>query len=265
MNQDAEPAEGAPAEPQRPGLRLPLARPVLVFVILALIVITFGIETLLGGSTSTGVLVFLGAEVNYLVAQGDTWRLLTAMFLHIGLTHLAFNGWALFSIGREVEAFYGSLRFGLIYFLGGLVGGVASYVLSSAPNVPSAGASGAIFALIGAEIAYFLRNRSILGKFSRQRLSNLAVLVAINLVFGFTVPGINNLAHLGGLVGGTALGLGLSPALDLRWTGTTPELADTTSTGRRFMFTFATLLVIVGGVWLGTQRWLPLLSTGVIR
>src|SRR5690606_27093416 len=116
----------------------------------------------------------------------------------IGLQHILFNGWALFSVGREVEAMYGSLWFTVIYLAAGLAGNIGYYWLGD--SVLSAGASGAVFGLIGAEAAFFLTNRSLFGKLGSQRLGNLGVLIAINLVFGFTVPGINNIAHLGGLI-----------------------------------------------------------------
>lgn len=254
-----EPPQSAPPSPPpgRPGIRLPLARPVITNVLLALIVLVFVVETVLGGSTSIQTLVQLGAQVNSLVAQGGYWRLLAAMFLHIGLMHLAFNGWALYSLGRDVEAFYGSWRFTSLYFLSGLLGGVASYVLG--PNVASAGASGAIFGLIGAEVAYFLCNRRVFGVMGRQRLGNLAVLVAINLVFGFTVPGINNLAHLGGLVGGFVLGMALSPryAIEWNWADGVPaqRLANRTPGAFQALGLLAICVMLVGGIWLGNQRW----------
>ena len=238
-------------------------------ILLGAIVVVFLAETVLGGSTSTRTLTKLGAQVNSLVAGGDYWRLLTAMFLHIGVMHLAFNGWALFSIGRDVEAFYGSGWFVAIALLTGLAGNVAYYVLGS--DVLSAGASGAIFGLIGAETAFFLRNRPLFGKFGRDRLANLAVMIGINLVFGFTVQGINNIAHLGGLLLGAVLGFVLAPRYQFGWAhfGTMPAeapvgmLFDTTSKRVRWLAAGLAVVVLLGGVWLGTQRWAA--SPAVLR
>ena len=198
------------AQRSTPRVRLPLSRPAITYVMLGAIVFVFILESVTGGSTNSQNLIRLGAQVNSAVANGELWRLLAAMFLHIGVSHIAFNGWALFSLGTDVEGFYGPVRFALIYFFAGLLGNIAYYLLG--PDGISAGASGAVFGLIGAEVAFFLANRELFGSFGRQRLGNLGVLIAINLFFGFTVPGINNLAHLGGLVGGLLLGWGLPHA-----------------------------------------------------
>ena len=222
-------------------------------VLLGAIVVVFVAETLLGGSTTTRTLINLGAQVNSLVATGDYWRLLAAMFLHIGVMHIAFNGWALFSIGRDVEAFYGSGWFVAIFLLTGLAGNVAYYLLG--PDVLSAGASGAVFGLIGAETAFFLRNRPLFGKFGRERLANLAVMIGINLVFGFTVQGINNIAHLGGLLLGVVLGFLLAPRYQFGWAhfGTQSDvtpvgmLFDTTS--KRVRWFVVGLAVVVLARW----------------
>lgn len=239
-------------------LRLPLTRPKLVYGLLALIAVTFVLETVSGGSTNLATLERLGAQINVNVAAGEVWRLLAAMFLHIGLMHLAFNSWALLSLGRDIEAFYGSFWFAVIYFIAGLFGNVAYYLFGGA--ILSAGASGAVFGLIGAEVAFFLRNRDVFGKFGRERLSNLAVLIGINLVFGFTVRGINNYAHLGGLLSGLALGLMLAPQYGLAWSlvGGAPvaQWMDRRKMPVRILAVAVALTLLVGGVMLGNQRWI---------
>ena len=243
--------------PPRQGVRLPLARPIITYVLIGLIAAVFVLETVLGGSTHLTTLEKLGAQVNSLVATGGYWRLLASMFLHIGLTHIAFNGWALFSLGREVEAFYGSARFTAIYLLSGLFGSLAYYLLG--PDVLSAGASGAVFGLVGAEIAYFLRNRGLFGALGRQRLGNLATLVGVNLVLGFTIPGINNIAHLGGLLGGAALGCALAPHYQVTWSwtaaGPAPRLVDRMPRWLLAVTLLVAGVALVGGLALGNQRW----------
>lgn len=238
-------------------VRLPFARPIVTYALLAAIVICFGLETFLGGSTAIRTLVQLGAQVNVLVAAGQYWRLITAMFLHIGLAHLAFNLYALFILGRDIEGFYGSLRFATIYFLSGVAGNVAYY--AAGPNSVSAGASGAIFGLIGAEIAFLVSNRAMFGSFSKQRLLNLAFLVVINLAFGFMGRGINNLAHLGGLVTGLALGFALTPRHRIAWqwspSGTAPLLIDDTPRWVQVTAVLGAGLLLGFVILLSNQRW----------
>lgn len=250
--------------PPRAAVTLPLARPRVVYLLLGLILLIFLIETMAGGSTRMDVLVALGAQVNLLVWRGEVWRLLTAMFLHIGVMHVMFNSWALYSLGRDVEMFFGSVRFTIIYFCAGLFGGVAYYLLGGPATAitVSAGASGAVFGVIGAELAYWLRNREVFGAFGRQRLLNLGTLVMVNLVFGFTVPGINNLAHLGGLISGFLLALALAPhyRVTWRWDGLVPlpELTDRSSALVRVTAVAAAVALLLVGLTLGDQRWTAL-------
>ena len=160
------------------------------------------------GTQNARVLVFFGAKVNILVAQGQVWRLFTAMFIHIGIIHLLFNLYALNALGPLVEGFFGPRRFLWIYVLGGIWGSVASFARSDAL---SAGASGAIFALVGAATVYFLRYRENFGERGRAIVQNMFVVIGINLVFGLSMPGIDNWGHIGGLIGGAAVAYGLLP------------------------------------------------------
>jgi rhomboid protease GluP len=265
MNNTIEPA----VEPDRKEtvsdgvqVRLRLAKPIVTYVLLALIAIVFVLETLAGGSTSMQSLVKLGAQVNALVALGHYWRLVAAMFLHIGLMHLAFNAYALFILGRDIEGFYGHLRFTAIYFISGLAGNVAYYAFG--PNAVSAGASGAIFGLMGAEIALLVSNRALFGSSRKSRLLNLAFLLVINLVYGFANTGINMLAHLGGLTAGLALGFALTPRHRVTWEwgpeGPAPRLVDGTPLWLQFTAVFAVSVLLGVVIWVGNQRWLAQLS-----
>lgn len=243
-------------QPPRTGARLPLVQPTLTYILLVVIVLVFLLESLFGGSTNMRTLQGLGAQVNALVAAGQYSRLLTAMFLHIGVAHLAFNGWALYTLGRDVEAFYGHGRFAAIYLLSGLAGGVAYYVLGPR-NVLSAGASGAIFGLVGAEGALFLANRTLFGTMGRQRLWNLGILVVINLALGATTPGINNMAHVGGFLCGVALGLGLAPRYQVVWewsdSGPISRLRNRVPIWIQAGTIGAGILVLLAGIWLGNR------------
>ncbi|SBT49420.1 rhomboid family intramembrane serine protease [Micromonospora auratinigra] len=137
------------------------------------------------------------------VAEGQWYRLVTAMFLHYGVVHLLLNMWALWVLGRTLEAVLGPLRFLALYLLAGLGGNVAVY-LFSAPNRPSAGASTAIFGLFAAIFV-------IMRRLGRDTSSIVPILV-INLIFTFTVPGISIAGHLGGLVVGALAALVLAYA-----------------------------------------------------
>lgn len=195
-------------QPQGESYALPVHKPVITWLLLGAIVVAFIAETLAGGSTQTDVLVRLGAKVTPYIAAGEYWRLFTSMFLHIGPAHLIFNGYALVAIGTELERILGWQRFLVVYLLSGLFGGLASYAFSI--NL-AAGASGAIFGSIGALAAFFALYRRKLGSWGQRRLANVVFLIAINLFLGFTQEGIDNLAHLGGLVSGLGLGWALAP------------------------------------------------------
>jgi len=238
--------EGGPPPAQQPQrLPLPLAQPRVTYALLAINVLVWLAMTAAGGSTNTAVLIRFGAKVNLLIAQGQVWRLLTSMFLHIGLMHLFFNSYALFAFGIEVERLYGSARFLAIYLLAGLYGSLVSFALG--PNL-SAGASGAIFGLLGVMVAFFRLHREMFGEWGRQRLLSLLGVAGFNLVLGFTVPGIDNLAHLGGLLSGAVLGWLLAPQyqaqVDERGL---PYVADRSSLlSRWWVLALASLLLIAG-------------------
>lgn len=142
------------------------------------------------------------------VMAGEWWRLLTAMFLHVGILHIAFNGLALYSLGIQLEQLMGSKRFLLIFFLTGLGGNVLTLLVNP---VPSVGASGGIFGLLGALIAFFYRNRDRLGPWGQANLRSLLITAGLNFLITFSIPQVNQMAHLGGLVAGLFLGYFLSP------------------------------------------------------
>jgi membrane associated rhomboid family serine protease len=146
--------------------------------------------------TSDGQLVPCG------VSDGEFYRLFTAMFMHYGVIHLLFNMWALWVLGRTLEAMFGPARFLAIYLVCGLGGDIAAYLFQ--PQGLTAGASGAIFGLFA---VLFVALR-------RLRLSTSTVLpvIVINLIFTISVPGISISGHLGGLVTGALVGAGVAYA-----------------------------------------------------
>lgn len=201
----------------RAQFQIPLSKPFLTrllmvvnaLVFVAMVAYGFLIYETLRGTEDLRVLVTFGAKVNPLVADGETWRLFSAMFIHIGVFHLLVNLYALYALGPLVEGYFGHLRFLAIYLVGGLFGSLASYAFSDSI---SAGASGAIFGLAGAITVFFTRYRENFGARGRSILQNMLVIIGINLVFGLTVPGIDNWGHMGGLVGGALVAYGLLPS-----------------------------------------------------
>jgi rhomboid protease GluP len=151
------------------------------------------------------VMVHFGANYGPFTLSGDWWRLLTYMFLHGGIMHIAFNMWCLWDLGALCESLYGRWTFAAIYVTTGVAAGLASVAWN--PGVLSVGASGAIFGLAGALIASFYLGEFSLPKIAiRGTLRSLLVFAVFNLVFGGLFPGIDNAAHIGGLVCGLILG-----------------------------------------------------------
>ncbi len=152
-----------------------------------------------------GDVLFWGANVGSYTLSGQWWRLLSYMFLHGGLMHIAFNMWCLWDLGTLCESLYGRWTFAAIYLITGIGAGIASVAWN--PHVFSVGASGAIFGLAGALIASFY-----LGEFSLPKaalsgtLRSLLFFAGFNLFFGGLFQGIDNACHIGGLVTGLIMG-----------------------------------------------------------
>jgi rhomboid protease GluP len=154
-------------------------------------------------------LQFLLSQVNFLVINGFVWQLFTSMFIHIGIVHLTFNMIALYIFGNLVENGYGKRNFLLIYFISGFSGNIATlfllkYLQPLGDFIPSAGASGAIFGLIGAY--------AMLGRLSGSFASGLSYAVIIFL-FSSLFPGVNIFAHFFGLLGGLVVAFFLTRKL----------------------------------------------------
>ncbi len=139
-----------------------------------------------------------------LIRLGEYYRLLTGIFLHGDIFHLLFNCYALYIIGSQMESFMGKGKYLVIYLFSGLIGSLASIALNG--DTPSVGASGAIFGLMGSMLYFGYHYRVYLGNVLK---SQLIPLIMINLVLGAITPGIDNYAHIGGLIGGILMTISL--------------------------------------------------------
>lgn len=176
-----------------------------VFVSILMIVVS-------GETEDSQTLIAFGAKTNTLLQSGEWFRLVTPIFIHAGLLHLLLNSYALWVVGIQVEKLYGSARFLLIYLLSG-VGGVAGSYFGQAlmpkhADAPSVGASGAIFGLFGVLAVFGFRYRSEMPPAIRRAMTaGVLPVIVINLFIGFSIPFIDNSAHIGGLLTGAALTL----------------------------------------------------------
>src|SRR5436853_2340390 len=180
-------------------------RPTFTYVFFALNIVVFVLMALAGGSTNQLTLMAFGVKSNPEIAQGQWWRFVTPIFIHIGMLHLLFNSYALWIVGPQVEKLYGSARFVILYVLTGVAGVFGSYMFH--PYAVSAGASGAIFGLFGVLLVFGIRYRSSIPPFFKRAVgTGVLPVIAINLVIGFTLSSmVDNAAHVGGLIAGAVL------------------------------------------------------------
>ena len=146
----------------------------------------------------------LFASYGPFVKMGEYYRLLTAAFLHANIAHLIFNMYALWIIGMQLESFIGRWRYLVVYLFSAITGSLLSVIVT--PDAVSVGASGAIFGLLGALLYFGYHYRVYLGTVIK---SQIIPLIVINLLLGFMVPGIDNAAHIGGLIGGALIMIGV--------------------------------------------------------
>ena len=181
-------------------------RAVIAYSVFATNIIIFLLMTLAGGSENDATLMAFGVKSNFQIDNGEIWRFVTPIFIHIGILHLAFNSYALWVIGPQVEKLYGGPRFLLLYVLTGIAGVAASYWYH--PLVPSAGASGAIFGMLGVLLVFSVKyRRTVPAFFSRALGKGILLTVGINLVIGWQIEQVDNAAHVGGLLAGALLAL----------------------------------------------------------
>jgi rhomboid protease GluP len=233
LEQPPAPPPGGAQPRQRVTLHIPSVRPTVTYTLIAINVLVFIIRAL-SPQLDDQIFTWGANHPPDILLGAQYYRLLTSMFLHagiyadafgtldlVGATHIIFNMYVLYAVGQSMERLFGHARFLVIYLLGGLTGAVLSTLLNSA-NTYSVGASGAVFAIIGAEFIYLYHHRKLMGEAGRQRRQSLIIFGIMNLAVGFlsALPGsnmlIDNWAHIGGLAGGLILSWFISPILDLK-------------------------------------------------
>ena len=173
--------------------------PILTYTLIGVNVLAY-LGTIVSGGSATGSvggnsLLTKAALFGPAVANGEIYRIITSGFLHYGFLHLLFNMYALYILGQMLEPAIGSLRFGLIYFVSLIGGALGALILS--PNALTAGASGAVFGLLGAAVV-IMRSRGV-----NPLESGLVIWLGLNLAITFTVSHISIGGHIGGLVAGS--------------------------------------------------------------
>ncbi|MGO1589129.1 MAG: rhomboid family intramembrane serine protease [Alkalibacterium gilvum] len=218
--------------------------PFITYSILAITGFMYLLQEILGGSTSQWVLIKLGAKVNELIVLGDWFRLITPMFLHIGLTHILFNVLIVYFLGIQLESIFGHWRFLLLYFLSGIVGNATSFAFNSSI---SAGASTAIFGLFGSTLVLV---KLFPGQPQMKAMAkNFTLLIVLNLVFGIFNSGIDMAGHIGGLVGGYLAAFALS----------TPT-AWRTDKKQQLMYASLLFIVFLVLIIIGYNKYIPILN-----
>lgn len=189
------------------------SRPIITYILILTNIIVFMLMYMLGnGSNDTKTLIDFGANYVILTKSGEYYRIITSAFLHIGAVHLLLNMYSLYIVGTQVEYFYGKIKYLIIYCFSAIMGSLFTVALSSS-NTVAAGASGAIFGLLGAILYFGVKYRGYIGN---SIINQIIPVVVLNLIIGFTTPGIGNAAHIGGLIGGYLISMAAGIGIDNR-------------------------------------------------
>jgi membrane associated rhomboid family serine protease len=240
--------------------------PLVTYSIIAICAALFGIDALLSQGATLGGGLF-GGDVGPLgrdhlinavfVAQGEWWRILTSAFFHLGLLHIGFNMYVLFLYGPIVERMYGPIEFAAIYLLCAAGGSVLTILVD--PRQFAAGASGAIFGVIGLVFVVSRRHHALVGGDARRMMGGVGTYLIFLLIFTFVVPRISWTGHIGGLITGALLGFLLPPTgvatLSSMWrTPSGESLHRGLSRPVRAAVYAAVAAVLLVGSWLAVER-----------
>ncbi len=221
-------------------------RPLVTYTMMGISLVAFALQVLSRFVLGWDLPGQLGMKAAEGILAGQWWRLLTPIWLHGGLFHLAFNMYALYALGSQLEPLYGHTRFLSLYLLAGFAGNAFSLIMSPAYSL---GSSTAIFGLLAAHAVFLYRNRAFFGARGRPALINILTIAAINFLIGLS-PGIDNWGHLGGFVGGLGFAWFAGPLLQIDTAGDGYKLRDRVSRVRVFLvslvvFAVTALLVLV--------------------
>lgn len=184
-------------------------RPVITYSLIIINILLYIILAISSGSfveLDANLLARYGALINFNEMGRnylESYRLVTSIFLHSGLLHIIFNMYSLYVIGPQIESFFGKTKYLIIYILSAVIGNLLS-ILFLPDNVVSVGASGAIFGLLGSLLYFGYHYRIYLSGVIK---SQIIPLIALNLLIGSMSSGINNIAHIGGLIGGVLISM----------------------------------------------------------
>jgi rhomboid protease GluP len=184
------------------------------------------------------------------VHAGQLWRLITPILLHdnsFPFFHILFNMYALYIFGVNLERYFGHRRYLLLYLLGGFSGNVLSFLVSSQRYTYSVGASTAIFGLLGAEAIFLIQNRKLFAGQFRRAISNIIFVAVINLFVIGSLPGIDNMGHIGGLLGGLIFTSFAGPRWEVEGIPPALNLVDRRSF-REIVVGAATVILIFGAL-----------------
>jgi rhomboid protease GluP len=238
------PSPAMPIAPRVRAVPVPGVTPVFTYVILAVTCLVYLGQVIFGDAFT-----FYGLKINQNILAGEYWRLITPIFFHASPLHIFFNMYALYNVGKQIERPLGYARFLMIYFFSGIAGVFASFLLTPSYSL---GASGAIFGLIGALAVFLFRHTRLLGPVGRSMLSNVIVIIVMNLAISFS-PGIDLWGHIGGLAAGSALAWLLGPDWKIEldpYTGN-PYVVDRNPLSRRLPLAFFLILAFfLAALWL---------------
>jgi len=232
--------------------RIAPSHPVITWTIIAICSAVFVVEILKGAGFDTmspDLAIRLGADYGPLTMSGQWWRLFTSMFLHFGFFHLALNMWCLWALGSLAERLMGRAAYLVLYIGTGLCGGLLS--LAVHPQLVGAGASGAVFGISGGLITYLALKKAPLS-FDRvkKQLTSLGIFLAYNFIYSLK-PGVDMMAHAGGLVSGLAIAAALPRFLIVPGAEITPApIAENSSVNKRItQVAIACAIVILLGAF----------------